>query len=74
MLAGMKRTPLHNALIGQSIRRTVIARHPETGDETRFESGKAASLFAAGHKHAAGNISKAIRSGKLSNGFYWRKA
>lgn len=73
MMAGMKRTDEHNARIGQSVSRPVIATNPDTGDKLAFPSLKAAASYCSATP-TPGNISKAIRSGKTAYGFFWRKA
>jgi len=52
--------------------KALIAINPETKEERRFESGKAAALW-VGSSYAAGNISKASVHGRVAYGFIWRK-
>lgn len=50
--------------------RPLIATNPETGEQMRFESVKAAALW-CGRATMAGNICKAAQSGKLAYGRRW---
>jgi len=59
--------------IGRGVSRAVIRTDSETMEEVRFPSLKAAAIATAYRPDGAGNISKAVKHGKLCYGFYWRK-
>ena len=58
---------------GQRVSKAIVATHPDTLITKRFCSVKEAAIW-AGNPTASGNISKAIRSKRLSYGFYWQFA